>query len=222
MARSVSWVIQKAFLHAQRKSTPPAVGTSKYEALFDIADSMQQLWQDEDGVDWNSLYSLETIGTVSATDTFDLPDEINYITKDEENPVIVTNGSAIKTFKLVTAKQLYKYRNSDVCAQIGRTLVFSRPFTSTSSELGYDIKVPAILYVEDITSATDEVQVDDPMWLAYMMAAEFNRADTTKSNTYDDLIALADVCMTKMRNANSGSYEMVTSGGWSAEGETWN
>lgn len=221
MAKTVAWTIQKAFLHAQRKATPPAAGTSKYEALLGIADSMQHMWQDEDGVDWNSLYSLETISTVTATDTFDLPDEVNYILKDEDSPILVTNGTSTTAYKLVTARQLYRNQDSDACAQIGRTLVFSRAFTSTSSQLGYSIKVPAILYTEDITSENDEVQVDDPMWLAYMMAAEFNRGDVVKRDTYDQLLALADACMVKMKNANQGSHELVTSGGWSAEGETW-
>jgi hypothetical protein len=182
---------------------------------------MQHMWADEDGVDWNSLYSLETIGTVTATDTFDLPDEVNYILKDEDSPILVTNGTSTTTFKLVSARQLYQTKDSDACAQIGRTLVFSRPFTSSSSTLGYSIKVPAILYVEDITSETDEVQVEDPMWLAYMMAAEFNRGDIVKRDTYDQLLALAESCMTKMKTSNAGSVETVTSGGWSAQGESW-
>lgn len=217
MAQSVSWAIQKAFLHSNRKSTAPAVGTSKYEALLDIADSMQKLWASEPSVEWDSLYSLETIGTVSATDTFDLPDEVNFISKSEDDPIRVGTTA----YKLVKPNQLYKYQDANVCAQIGRTLKFSKAFTSDSAHIGESIQVPALLYTEDITSGNDEIQVDDPMWLAYMMAAEFSRNDVVKQGQYDNLLALADQCMQRMISANSGSLNEITTGGWSAAGESW-
>jgi hypothetical protein len=220
MAQTVNWAIQKAFLHSNRKAIAPAEGTSKYEALLDIADSMQKLWASEPGIEWDSLYTLETIGTISATDTFDLPDEINYISKSEDDPIRVTNGTSTTTYKLVKPNQLYKYNGANVCAQIGRTLKFSSAFTSSSSTLGYNIQVPAILYTEDITSGTDEIQVDDPMWLAYMMAAEFSRNDAVKQNQYDNLLGLADQCMQRMISANSGSLDEVSMN-FQAQGESW-
>jgi hypothetical protein len=220
MSQTVEWAIQKAFLHSNRKATPPASGTSKYEALLDIADSMQKMWASEPATEWDSLYSLETIGTVSATDTFDLPDEVNYISKSEDDPIRITNGTSTTTYKLVKPNQLYKFQGSNVCAQIGRTLKFSTAFTSSSSVLGYDITVPSILYTDDITTGTDEIQVTDPMWLAYMMAADFCRNDVVKQNQYDNLLALADQCMQKMIADNSGSLNEIPMT-WAAQGESW-
>lgn len=219
MAQTTDWLIQRAFLHANRKTTMP-VG-AKYDALLAIADSVQKMWSTEPDVEWDSLYSLETIGTVSATDTFDLPDEIAYISKSEDDPIRVTNGTSTTTYKLVKPNQLYRYKDAQVCAQIGRTLKFATAFTSTSSTLGYDIQVPAILAVDEITSGTDETQVDDPMWMVYMMAAEFDRNDIIKVNQYDNLLALADQSMQRMKNANSGQLAEISTGGWSAEGESW-
>lgn len=216
MAQTVDWAIQKAFLHSNRKATAPAAGTSKYEALLDIADSMQKMWASEPSTEWDSLYSLETIGTVSATDTFDLPDEINYISKSEDDPIRIGTVA----YKLVKPNQLYKYQGSNVCAQIGRTLKFSSAFASDSSLIGESILVPSILYTDDITVGTNEIQVDDPMWLAYMMAAEFSRNDVVKQGQYDNLLALADQCMQRMIAANSGSLNEVSTS-WQAAGESW-
>jgi hypothetical protein len=69
---TVDQAITKAFLHAQRKPTAPAVGTTKYNALLAIADSMQKLWATEPDVEWDSLYQPgPTLAvTVTATDTF--------------------------------------------------------------------------------------------------------------------------------------------------------
>lgn len=219
---TVAWAIQKAFLIAQRKAEAPAAGTSKYEVLLDLADSMTKAWETEPGVEWDSLYSLATIGTVTATDTFPLLATINYISKSEDNPIRITNGTTTKTYRLVSAKQLYKYRDNDVCAQIGRNLVFAKAFTADSSLLGYDIKVPAILYADDITAETATIQVDDPMWLAYMMAAEFCRNDVVKQGQFDTLLGYADQSMQRMKQANGGQLEELAMTPGVVAGETWN
>lgn len=217
MSRTASYIITKAYLAAQRKATPPAAGTTKYNALLGIVDSMQQLWAAEPDVEWNSLYSLVTIGTVSATDTFDLDDTINYISKREGDYVLLTNGTNTTTVRLVSPNQLYENRYVNACAQIGLTLKFSKAFLSTDSTFGYSIKVPAILYPDDITVGTNTVQVDDPMWLTYMTAADFVKADTQKSVLYDKLLALADQHMQRMKQNNGGQYESVSTN-WRPEG----
>lgn len=219
--QTVAWAIQKAFLAAQRKADAPAAGTSKYEVLLDLADSMTKAWESEPGVEWDSLYSVQIIGTVSATDTFELTEEVNYISKSEDNPVRITNGTSTKAYKVVSARQLYKYKDSDVCAQIGHNLVFAKAFASDSNLIGYNIQVPAIIHVDDITSANDDIQVDDPMWLVYMMAAEFCRNDVVKQGQYDNLLAYANQCMERMKQANSGQLEELTLSPGLITGETW-
>lgn len=221
MAQTVAWAIQKAFLHAQRKSDAPATGTSKYEVLLDLADTMQKQWETEPGIEWDSRYSLETIGTVTATDTFDLPDEVRTLSKSEDNPIRLTNGTSTTSYRLVKPSQLYKYQDAQVCAQVGRSLVFPKAFASDSSLLGFSIKVPALLYVSDITAPTDTIEVDDPLWLAYMMAAEFVRNDVVKSGQYDNLLALADQCMQTMKANNSGQLEEISAGAPWIAGESY-
>lgn len=219
MAQTVSWAIQKAYLHANRKATPPNAGSTKHDALLAIADSMQKMWPAEH--DWASLYSLAEVGTVTATDTFELDDEIDHLNRDADDPVRITLGTQTKTYKLVSPAQLYKYRNSDVCAQVGRNLVFPQAFDSTSSVFGGTIYAPATLAVEDITSENQDVQVDRPMWLAYMMAAEFARNDTVKQGQYENLLAMAESELTKMIEDNDGTVNEYALNGFQAAGEDW-
>jgi hypothetical protein len=221
MARTVDWVIQKAFLEAQRKSTAPTSGTSKYNALLGIVDNKQLEWASEPSVEWDSLYSVVTLAAVvSATDTFALTGTINYISKREGNPILITNGTNTSRFMLVSPNQLDEYRYDDACAQVGSNLVFSKAFSASSSLIGYSIKVPSMLYPTDITSGSQNVQVDDPLWLVYMVAADFVRNDVVKRDNYDLLLQMAAERMAKMKQANGGQQAAVATP-WAPTGETW-
>jgi hypothetical protein len=223
MAQTVDWAIQKAFLLAQRKAIPPIIGTTKYQVLLDLADTLQKMWAAEPGIEWDSLYTLESIGTTSSTDSYSLPDELDYISKNEADPVrlVSPDGTVTKEYRLIRPNQLYRHRNECVCAQIDTTLKFAKPFSATDVDYGYTINVPGILYVNDITKGSDEIQVYDPMWLAYMMAAEFCRNDVVKVGQYGNLINYAAQAMERMKNANSGQLDEVELGSnWTA-GVNW-
>lgn len=220
--RNVDWVIQKAFLHAQRKATPPTSGTTKYNALLAIVDSMQKLWADEPDIEWASLYSWVTLSpTVSATDTYALDTSIQYLSKDFNDYIRITNGTSTSKINLVSPNQLYRH-NTNTCyvAQIGRSLKFSKAFLSTDSVFGYNIIVPAYTFVNDLAAGTDLVQVENPMWLAYMVAAEFVRNDPVRVSQYENLVALAENVMSKMKQQNNGTLEEIPRGTF-VTGETW-
>jgi hypothetical protein len=220
--RNADWVISKAYVHAQRKGTAPAVGTDKYAVLLDIADSMQQMWAAEPGIEWNSLYSIVSNGVITATDTFDLDDSVDYISKRFGDYVttVSANGLNIVTYKLVSPDQLYEYKADKAVAQIGRTLKFSKPFISTDTEIGYTLKVPAMTFPDDLTSGSSLVSVDDPMWLVYMTAAEYVRNDVVKVSQYNNLLAMADNSLQKMKANNGGQYDSVPLA-MTVNGETW-
>lgn len=206
--RTADWVVGKAFLHANRKATMPT-GT-KYNALLAIVDSIQKLWEQEPDTEWGSLYSLETLTpVVSATDTYALPDTVNYLSRRQGEYVLVTDGTNTERYKIISPNQLYEYRDSKAVAKIGRNLKFSSEFDADSTLIGYNIKVPAITFCDDIDLGTDLVEVDDPMWLAYMSAEEFIRQDVVKRNTKNDLLELAGQVMAKMKQNNAGSLETI-------------
>lgn len=221
--RTLDWVITKAFAHANRKGTAPAQGTPKYNVLTTIADSMQKLWADESGEDWDSLYQLTTLPTVvSATDTFAYDPSIKYLSQkaDDYVKLVSPDGTQVKRYNVIRGNQLDLYRYQNAAAEIGRNLKFSQPFTSTSPELGYSIIVPNYTFVNDLANPTDLVQVDSPMWLAYMTAAEYVRNDSVRAAQYNNLLTLADEIMQKMKDANGGQLDAVTTE-WAPSGESW-
>ena len=225
-ARTVSWAIGKAYVEAKMKATAPTSG-NKFDSLISMADTMQKNWAAEPGVEWNSLFELYTLTpVVTATATFALHNDIQYLSKGDNQYVIVTDGTQEKRYRVVKATQLDFYREQDACAQVGRNLKFSKAFASDSSLLGYNIKVPAIKYANDLTASTDTIQVDEPLWVAYMMAADFVRNDVTKKDQYDNLIEYANVLMNKMKELNGGTIDVIptssaTVGSTFAEGATW-
>ena len=212
--QTADWAIKKAFLHAQRKDVAPQVGTSKYNALLAMADSMTRIWASEPNVEWNSLYERQDIGTLPTSGVIDLDETIDYISQSEEDPVLV--GST--PYKVVSARQLYRRRGGNVCAKVGNTLVFPVFSDESLSKIGSSVSIPAILAPDEITSGSDELQVDDPMWLAVMMAAEFVRNDGVKQGQYENLLAYADNIMQKMKEANEGSVNEVLTP-WAPLGE---
>lgn len=219
--RTADWVANKAYLAYKGKTNTPLDGTTKYQTILSLIDSVQKDWEAEPSIEWNSLYSLVDTGTVTATDTFDLDDSINYISKRQGDYVLLTNGTQTTTVQLVSPNRLYEFRDSIVCARIGRTLKFSRPFVSTDSTFGYTIKVPAIVFCDDIASSSDTVQCEDPMYIAYMVAAELSRQDVTKSGQYGNLLDKATERMEKMKSDNSGQIEEIPRYPLSEAGMTW-
>lgn len=207
--RDADYVIQRAYLAAQRKATPPASTTTKYATLLGLVDAAQDDWQTEPGIEWNSLYELVSNGTVTATDTFDLDDSIRYVSKRDGDFVTLTNGTNTQEVLLVNPDQLYSNRYNFACAQIGRTLKFSKAFTASSTTFGYTIKIPAIIYCDDITAGSSAIQCDDPMYLAYMVAAEFIRTDVVKGGQYNNLLGKAAERMDKMKQDNGSQNDSI-------------
>lgn len=218
----ISEAIQKAFLHAQRKATPPPTTSTKYTALLAIADSMQKLWASEPSTDWDSLYELVTLAAVvSTTDTYALTNTIDRISKRDGDYILLDNGTNKQAVTLVDPGQLYEYRDQLAVARIGSNLKFSKAFLSSDSSIGSSIKVPAIKHVPDVTAASETVAVDRPMWLAYMMAAEFVRNDPVKQGQYDNLLGLAELEMQKMKENNGGTIDSVGVMPNFVMGESW-
>jgi hypothetical protein len=219
--RDADWVIQKAYLAAQRKAVPPASSTTKYAVLLGQLDSAQDDWRNEADTEWESLYQTVANGTVTATDTFDLDDEIDFISKREGDYITLSKDGVVQTVELVAPNQLYSAQNVLAAARIGRTLKFSKAFGSSSSYLGYTLNIPAYIFTDDITSGSDLIQCDDPMFLAYMLAAEFVRTDVVKGGQYNNLLDKAAERMARMKQNNGGQNNEIPRTAL-AMGETWN
>lgn len=203
----------EAFLLATGKSTLPAVGSTKYNRLLGLCKKFYRDWQTEPGVDWNSLHGLTSAGTVSATDVFDLEDEILKVSqrKGDFIRVLISTGN-YSNFTLVPASQLYRDRYSNTVARIGQTIKFSRTFTVSDPEFGKSISVPAFLKLDDLVALTDEVLIDNPAWLPPIVAAGYVLPDAQLSYQYPDLIEQAKDLTLGMKLANNTQDDSYSTG----------
>lgn len=209
--------ITTGYMLATSKSTLPATGTSKRDLLTNLAIKFYRDWQTETDTEWESLYQLIGAGTVTATDTFDLDTEINFISKEYGNGVrvLLSSGQYIN-FKTVKPQELYQNRYVNAVAHVVsdnvHSVKFSRPFVSTDQAFGGTIEVPAIIKLDDITSDSSELLIDNSEWLGERIAAQYAFSFKSLRDMYPDLLAQANETMTGMKLANGSGTESYNTG----------
>lgn len=219
---TISESISAVYLKSTGKATAPS--TSKRNKILGLLDFYQRRWARENGIDWNSLYDPAfSIGTITATDSFDLDTSSIRKLSDREGDTIRiawTNGVGYTDYDIVDANTLKDYsfgvsKQSPLgsyAAQIGSQLVFNHTFTSSNPQYGGEIFVPVYTFPDPITNDnpdTDEVQVNDPDWLVLRCAADYVRTDLTRQGQYSNLLQEANEAMTRMKDDNEGQISLA-------------
>jgi hypothetical protein len=216
---TITEFINDAYLKATGKTPAPTTG-AKYTRLVALGNYYQRRWAREPNVDWNSLYDpAYSLGTVTATDTFDLDTTTVRKLSDrlgDSIRIVHTDNVGYTDYDIIDHTSLKEHsygvtRTSTggyYATRIGNNLIFNTSFTSSSPQFGGEILIPAYLFPEPITSENpddDEVQVDDPDWLVTRVAAEYVRNDITRRQRYPELLAEANEIMQRMIDDNEGS-----------------
>lgn len=209
---TLSELVAGVVLKATGEVSTATEGDAEWNKILGIANYYIIAWANEPGVDWDSLYTPEqSFGAVTNTSTFALPATVTKISDKAGDTVRIdwTDGVGYTTFQVVTAADLKRYylgnkstAVGDVCAQVGRNLVFNRTFVSTDAEFGGIIKVPIYTTPTALAVAADTVPVDNPNWLVTVCAAEYVRNDITLAGQYPNLVAEANQIMTEMKDNN--------------------
>lgn len=210
---TTSDLIAKAYLTATGDVSALVSSDEDYKKLLSIANNNIHDWATEPGVDWASLYDPAVqIGTISATDTYDLDDSIRVISQKEGDYVRIidaTDSTKHYDYSTVEPNRLKQYTTGNYCARIGSTLRFNKVFTSDDKEYGGTIYVPAYTTPDDLVNPTDDVPVDDPNWLVYMTAAEYVRSDIVLQAQYPNIVAKANGAMEGMKEANGVQVQTI-------------
>lgn len=220
---TTSEFVSAVYLVAAGKIPTFTSGSAKWNKIVAIGNNKIDVWQSEPGVDWSSLYDpAYSLGSVTATNTVDLDDEIRKISDERGDTIRILHTDGVQTteYTTVPSDQLKYFPSGAYCAQVGRTIVFNRTFTSDDAQFGGTILVPAYLFAEKLVGTTDDVPVDDPQWLVLVSAAEYVRNDIVKQNQYPNLVNEANSIMTKMRENNESQLEEVPTV-WAPLGRTW-
>lgn len=220
---TITEAVAEVYLKATGQTTTLTTGT-KYERIIALLNMYQRGWANEPGVDWNSLYNPAlSLGSITATDTYDI--DTSTIRKLSQRfgdtvRVVWSDGVGYTDYDIVAHDKLKDYssgvnRESPggfVCAVMNNQLVFNHTFTTTDSQYGGDIQVPCYVFPDAITSTnpnTEEVQVDDPDWLVFRVAAEYARNDITRRQRYPELQSEANERMQRMIDDNEGQINTI-------------
>lgn len=216
---NVLTLINRAELTARGKAgTVTPTRKAKYLAL---ANMLQDDWLAEPNVQWNSRYDRLSLGTITS-DRVDMDDDVFEISKREGDYITIVNtdGTVISNWSLVDPNEFRRYRYDSTCAWIGDELVFARSFVTGTPEYGKEVIVPVTLKLDALVNDDDEVQVDDPNWLVYRIAAETVRNTVTKVNNYPALVDLANNAMIGMKDRNNSQINYIQMSP-SVLGESW-
>lgn len=205
-------LVQQVILRATGDLYTGSFGDDDSNKVIALANPKIDAWAKE--ADWNSLYDPGVeLGTITATDTFDLDDTIRAISDNPDDyvQIVKTDGNTVN-YQTVPAQDLKRYANGNYCARIGTSLVFNKAFTADSPEFGGTLKVPAYLYPDHLVNSTDEVPVDDPNWLVAAVAADWVQLDNTLAQNRPDFLAEANDLLTGMKKANGAQVQTVVMG----------
>jgi hypothetical protein len=196
--------------------------SSKWERIVASGNFFIDQWAREPGVDWGSLYSLEDIGTLGASDTYELDtDLILKVSQQSGDPIRVTKTDGSYTDYFTTTPRKLKHFNTGFYAAVTpRSIIFNKTFTSADPQYGGSITVPVYLKPEHIVGANDEIPVDDPNWLVLVVAADYVRNDVTRKDLREDLINQANASMQRMKEDNE-SQDAELDAPWSPLGMSW-
>lgn len=237
MAKSmtVQDAVNLTLLFATGKAAVLVPTDAKYLKILALLNNYTDEWADEEGTDWQSLRQTFSLGTVTATDSYDLDDTINEVSSQEGDYVRINHPGGImqSLYTIVPPQRLYdsgttinNYGQQELiangtCAIIGKQLVFSRPFVSTDTQFGGDIVVAGYVQTDPLVNPKDLIQVDIPRWLCYRAAAEYIRTDVTRQQQVPNLIAEATEVMNQMKDLNDTQSEYVYRGSWRPAGDTF-
>ncbi len=198
---------QRTYTLFSGESTEPDSETAALILIY--FNTFKDDWFDED-VDWDSTREMIDIGTVSATNSFELPDEVTNISKQEGDYVTLTDTEGHKAlYTLVKANKLQTTNQVNPVAIVGRSLVFREAFRSDSHLIGATIAVPHYVRPDDMVSGTDDIPVDNPMYLCWMAASELSAQDESKVDQSPRQLAFAGKIMEKMKQNNGAQVEEV-------------
>lgn len=199
---NLSEVINLAYQMATGKTKTLSVGNSKYERMLNIANMANMQWESEPDVVWGSLCEDREIGVIDDKTSYKLPEDVRTV--DFRKFITLKKDGRTWAIPFISP-QLFK-NGCYGALQLGWKI----DFNGLSKDMqGAEIIVPVIRHTKKLTNPEDKVEVDDPYWLIYMMAAEFVRNSRTKSNQYGNLVTLAQSSMAGMKSRNGYKFDEV-------------
>jgi len=186
----------------------PAVGTTDYDMWLRVANRKIQEWARDSKNTWQSLFEVRPVGTVAfGTQTYDLEDD--FLTPANSVSITtLTDPTNYLGYTIVKPEERDGFYNSVyISGREPKTLTFNDTFNADGTYIGGTINLAAYFIPDELTDASDDIPVDDPMWLVYAVASELAFNDITYSDKSPDLVGKANFLYSQMAAANrKGTY----------------
>ena len=219
-------LVNAVYLRATGKTATFQFTDTKGVKILGLLNFFQRRWSKATGVDWISLYQpMFSLGTVTATDTFDLDTStIRKLSQQEGDNVriiwpndtgTINNPNNYTDYELVPADRMKTdFNQGKYCSRQGGTLVFNKSFETSDPEFGGTLYVPIYGLVQDMVNPDDTTAVDDPDWLIVRCAAEYVRTDVTRLGQYPNLLAEANDIAARMTDDNANDQNTDATADW--------
>lgn len=206
-------------LRSEGKLANFASGSTKWLRIVALGNVFLRQFARERGTDWDRYYNPGiSIGTVTATDTFNIPSTVYRVSKRIGDKLRITHLDGVTTdYTLVPHNALKKYTNGAYAAKIGQTIKFNRAFTADDPQFGGSTALPCYEYPSTFSADGDTLDHDNPDWLITVVAADRVKNDVTRKDLRADLIAEANEIMMSLKEENDAQLE-ETDQPWSPDG----
>ena len=181
-------------------SKTPTWGSDKANIVLEIANRKTREWARDPYHRWDSLFSVENVGTIN-TSTFAYNLDADFLAPSDYFLVQKTNGDLVE----VSVTKPNQRLTNDTSVYISGRNPKKVTFAGTSIESSFSggtLKAPGYYMPASLVEDTDVVAVDDPTWLVYAVAAELARNDPAKEDQFGNLMGMANDLYTKMITAN--------------------
>lgn len=151
-----------------------------------------------------SNWVVESLGTLAAgTNTFDLDD--TFFMPDSYVLVTPVDQTAPIEFIIIKPQEIRNFlrqRATYISGFDPSTLTFVDEINSDDQLVGADVTIQGYTIPDDVTNDTDTVQVDDPYWLATIVASDLAFSDLQYADKAPDLLNRANDMYRKMNHVN--------------------
>jgi len=181
----------------------PSLSTPDYNMWLRVTNRKIQEWARDSKNTWQSLFEAREVGTVAfGTQVYELEDE--FLTPANGVTISPTgNPTSYIKYTLVKPEERNNFYNSVyISGREPKLLTFNDTFNADGNYIGGTINLAAYFMPDEITDPSDDIPVDDPMWLVYAVASELAFNDLSYSDKSPDLVGKANFLYSQMAAAN--------------------
>lgn len=198
----------------------PAFGTTKFLERVAIANRLLYDWAMDADVLWNSLFDTRSYGPIASvndlnhdldSDVFFLSDGVSILRPDGNYDYFrvvhpnsrLDNTNATGMVGSDYGLPLVYLKGSAAAQGSNLTMVFAQALNPL--DVGGNIQVGVYTLPDMLNGASNDVVVDNPMWLVWAVAAELARNDPSKQDQVPNLVGQANQAYEKMVTLNQGN-----------------